>query len=491
MTERNSVPEFDRSDRRALPYRKVPGARLTKGPESEEHQEYFLKVTGGQLLVLGEHERCLWEALDGASNFAEIAGKFRAQFGIALRDAELARFLADMLDAGAVERLAQPLERPPRLVALAAPTPKKVALGAAAADAADAAADAAGAAERGNPAAGGATDRRAEMARVADERRRAAMSVKRPWQWHMGNPERFLAILALWIWPFRHVALLSLPFLIGAALLIGIKHQQDYYNDWAIIVTSLPQWPALWVVEHCTTWPARWYGASVLTCYGGKITEWQLKIFLGIFIRVHLEEDESLKKLPRRERLWTAASPLLYRLMQFGISMPLWLMLRQTHPIASKFMLFMAFMGFASFLMCCIPFIPLYGYKFLSTLLENEHLYSSALRLVTHRLKGRPAPVTMSTAERWGLAWMGGVTIIFSTLYLGHLMYNVNAYVVTSLGGFGVALMFVITGAGAAYFIVMARFLKKLRALKRVSRVGQGPGGPAAADAAPHQLVGP
>src|SRR5512146_2856380 len=105
MTKRGSVPEFDRDDRRVLPYRRAAGARLTKGPPRDEGSDYFLKTPDGELLVLGEHERCLWEALDGASTFADIADKFEAQFGIDLGDAEFAKFLADMLDTGAVERL--------------------------------------------------------------------------------------------------------------------------------------------------------------------------------------------------------------------------------------------------------------------------------------------------------------------------------------------------------------------------------------------------
>ncbi len=100
------APEFDPDERRPLPYRRVPGPRLSIGGTDDE-PEYFLKVPGGPLLVLREQERFLWELLDGTPLFAEIGRRFQARFGARRAPDDFRTFIAELLAAEAVERIAE------------------------------------------------------------------------------------------------------------------------------------------------------------------------------------------------------------------------------------------------------------------------------------------------------------------------------------------------------------------------------------------------
>ncbi len=478
MTDASAAPGFDPdgfdpSDRHPLPYRRVPGLRLSQAASSGEESEYFLKAPTGQLLVLRVQERFLWELLDGRSSFAGIESRFRARFGAGLAPAHFAKFLAELIELRAVEHIPGSEHR----ALLATRNVKKIEL----------VVDGPAEPEPGNwrteAGIGAAAPRRGNAS--AGRRRGGAMAgmgggaagglregIKSLWSRRLGNPDRFLAALARVFWPIRYVAWLLIPFL-AVAFLISIKHSDQYFADWTALITSIPQWPCLWLAEHVTTWSARIAEGVVIYGFGGRVQEASVKLFLGLFIRIHLDES-SVKTMPRRQKLWIASSPLVWRLAIFAVSMPVWIMYRTSHPIASQIALFMAFMGLVTFIMCCCPLIPLYGYKFLSTLLDQENLYGRSFRFLLLKIKGRAAPDPMTLAERWGLVLMAVGTTLFSSLYLGHIFYSASVWTANNLNGVGGWFIVALLTAFVAYILSLWRFSRKLRAMHRAARVRNG-----------------
>src|ERR1051325_2926116 len=102
-----------------LPYRRVPGARLSEGRTTPQGTDYFLKTPSGELLALGEGERFLWDLLDGTNAFEEIEQKFRLRFGATIAQSDLLEFIAELIAAGAVEAVPegelQPTPEAPRV----------------------------------------------------------------------------------------------------------------------------------------------------------------------------------------------------------------------------------------------------------------------------------------------------------------------------------------------------------------------------------------
>ncbi len=452
-------PEFDPDERRPLPYRRAPGARLSSGGTDDE-PEYFLRVPGGQLLVLREQERFLWELLDGTCSSAEIGRRFRARFGTGLAPDDFPNFIADLLAAGAIERISDS-ERV-RKIQLDSGNPATVPSGG-------------GATMGARRQAGIGRPRGGMMRRGGREGAGFRAGLKNIWSWKAGNPDRIFAALASVFWPIRYVGWLLIP-LVLVGFLISVKHENEYFLDMHTLIISVPLWPCLWLAEHFTTWTGKIFEGTVIYGFGGTVQRVDIKLFMGLFLRCHLEET-TVKSMKRRQKLWIAASTLLWRLFCWAFPMLIWAMLRPTRPIIALIAAWEAFMGLASFLVCSCPLIPLYGYKFLETLLDQENLYGRSLRFLWLKMRGRPTPEVMTIADRWGLAIMSvGTTICFS-LFVLHVMYSADVWTIQAMAGLGAWLAFAHMAACGFYFFAVWRFSRKLRAMHRAERVRDGPVG--------------
>lgn len=470
MAEAFPDVEFDLYDKPTVPYRRRPGLQdLIRGSAEDNDGEYFLKTPGGQLLVLREEERLLWLLLDGSTSFTEIQVRFRNEFGHTLSAANFARFIGELIDAGVVERVAHvPLTMPdatsirrvelsdgPAWTGPAIPFP-------------------------GSGPRAGRRGRGAAMRGGRGRRGRTREAMRTFWSVRLGNPERLLDTLAAIYWPIRYLGWLLIPLLLGASL-ITIKHSDQYYADWTALIIQIPVlWPCLWAAEHVTTWSARVVEGMVIHGFGGRITEARIKVFLGIFIRLQLD-DPSTTAMPRRQKLWIAATPLLWRLVTFSVSIMVWAIYRPTHPVTAQIAMFMAAIGLITFVTAACPLLPLYGYKFLATLLDQENLRSRAFKYLGHRMRGGTAPDGMTLAERWGLVFMALGTALITSLFFLHILYHANSRAIDAMGGVGFWIGLSVLVLSGLYFVGLYRYARKLRAMQRVDRMREAPSDPSAA----------
>ena len=464
MTDAFLDLESEFNDTSPVPYRRVPGLALSLGSAEGEEAEYFLKARTGPPLILGERERLLWLLLDGSMTFGQIRRRFQSEFGHSLTATAFAKFLHELIQAGAVERVStEPRKTPDGSFV------RKIELAdnAARADGGPAIpfpGERPGAGRRGRGAMRGGGQRGTPI--------REAMRTF--WSFRLGNPERLLDRLTAIYWPIRYVGWLLIPLLLFASL-ITIKHSAQYYADWTALIVSIPVWPCLWAAEHVTTWSGRVVEGMVVHGFGGRITEARVKVFLGIFIRLQFDDESSTAKMSRRQKLWIAATPLIWRLVTFAVSIVVWVMYRPTHPMVAQVAMFMAAVGLITFVICACPLIPLYGYKFLATLLDQENLRGRAFQYLALKMRGQATPDAMSVAERWGLLLMAVGTALITSLYFLHILYHANSRAIDALGGFGFWIGLSLLGLFVLYVVSLYRYAGKLRAMQRVSRTGGAP----------------
>jgi hypothetical protein len=457
--------------------------QLVRGRTNEEGSEYFLKAASGQLLVFREKEQFLWEALDGTSSFADIQGRYRSRFGESLANSDFAKFLAELIQAGAVERMSEGAPRV-RAVTLAMPTVRKIELRAA---------NGAPAIESGRgKLAGPATDNaiRAERARMGGESSDNMWArIKRPYTCLLGNPENLFDGLAAVFWPMRYLSWVMIPGVV-LGVLICVKHHVQLLADMSLFSADTWSTPAIWLAEHFTALPAKIAEGMVIHGFGGRERALYLVFWMGIFVRFRLGEA-ALHSMTRRQKLWIEAVPLIWRLLCFVVAVLVWIMMRQTHPLVALVAFIEGFVAFFSFLYCACPILPLYGYNFLSILIGQEQLLWRALVLLRLMFAGRRAPEAMTVADRWGLALFGIATALFTIFFVGNIIYGYEIFFVGSfkstqraqslaqrgLLGLGGWLAFGFVTVCALYWYSLWRFAGKIRALGRVARVGQAPAG--------------
>lgn len=437
-----------------LRYRRAPGARLSRGGE----HEYFLKTSTGRLLVLGEREQFLWEAIDNVGSFEALKREFYSQFGTDLRPDDFAQFVSELTEAGALELLPQTEDEPERIRS----TTKLRRVQLAETDVRDVAGGGHPEPDRLSPGQGFGVRRkiggsRSDRARFKDF-----------WSWPIGNPEKLFDALARVFRPIRGIFWLLIPLII-MAFLISVKHRAQYFADWSTLVVSISGLPCSWLAIHATLWSGRIVEGTVIHAYGGRVTRVNMRVFLGFLLLVNID-DSSVKSMTRNQQLWVTASPLLWRLFVFSISMIIWVMYRQSHGLVAQTALFMAIMGLITFVVSSCPLLPSNGSRFLSILLGQENLRRRAFRFLWLKIRGLPAPQTMSLAERWGLVLMAVGTAVITSLFIGHIIYSTNAYMITRFDGVGGIISLALLTACVLYCLALWRFAGTIRALHRADR---------------------
>jgi hypothetical protein len=302
---------------------------------------------------------------------------------------------------------------------------------------------------------------------------------KEPFTLVLGDPDKFLRFLSAIFWPIRRVAWLLLPFTF-LSILIMIKHNREYTNDWLRVVFNVSWWPTLWIGEHIQNLITRVVEGMVIIGYGGAVHQFRIRAFLGVLLRGFVDET-SLKTMPLRCQLWAHASTLLVRATTFNAGTWVWIYYRDTHPTVSLIALFCSVLGAFTFLATACPLLPQEGYHILAAYTGQPDLMMRAYRVLGLRLRGRPVPAAMSKFEMWGLVWFALGIGLVSFVYVGYVWIGIDASAVQAMGGFGALIVIGVYALSAVYFFSLRRFARKMRALQQ--RLGSprgraGGGGP-------------
>ncbi len=268
------------------------------------------------------------------------------------------------------------------------------------------------------------------------------------------DPTRLLRIAHPLLVPLRYLVYL-IPLLLVPALLIAFRHHEEFADDmfrWFGRLSIV--WHALFglvTVNLLSTF------LSALIAYNLGIT---VSAFCVVFYFVvwprFMVRVGSIQELPRRERIWYYAAPVLLRLTIFSIAMLVWFNTRRMEGFPAKFSIALAIITQISILLAVIPLRESNGYWLLATLLDEPKLREKAANTLINRLRGRiNKNVDENVLVVYALA-----CALFMIAVIGVFLLLLGRYLESNLsGGVGVLALAVI---GAVLWLRIASKLKKV-----------------------------
>jgi hypothetical protein len=151
----------------------------------------------------------------------------------------------------------------------------------------------------------------------------------------------------------------------------------------------------------------------VFTACGGEVKTFGLTLSMGFHPRFYIDRSEMLQ-LPRQKQVWTFATPLLIRLGIIVIGVLTWYFMGRTKTALGTSAISLAYSAFFEFLFDSSPLLPTDGYYLLITLLKLPPSYIKRVYKTWDMiLSRRPLPKSLSTKEKLVLILIGGLSISF------------------------------------------------------------------------------
>lgn len=390
--------------------------REMTGPRGVRRYQVRNPATSEQF-ELGEEELFLCRQLDETEDPAAIQTAFTSRFGLSITAEQLADFYREMQDLGLLTA--------------------SVAAG-------DASIAAAQAVEPKAPEPEAASSSARE--RPSRQRRR----------WTLGNPERVAAWLARHLRGLRWSVWGLLPGL-PLALLILLHHQPLYLRELGKVGQfGFHLLLKLTVGLFCVNLLSRLLQAAVCTHYGGRVDEWGIRLGFGVIPRFFF--NHRLRDLPRRERLWIIATPLLVKLGFFVLGVLIWQFnLHASHQLGA-YGFVLGHLALGEVLFSINPLWRAAGYAWLTTYLEFPHLRERAFTVLRLSLRNAQPLKALSAREKYALLAYGVATLAYTLLLFGTILFIAAVHLEARFQGVGVLLFLVLL----AVFLTWA--LPRLRA---------------------------
>jgi hypothetical protein len=429
---------FTSSPTSALPYRARPDVVVSITPEKGGESQYFLKSVGGELFEFREQEHFLWKALNGTSSFADIAQAFRARFSQEIQAADFAEFMRELAASALIEHgvnAPETAEKPPRRIDLAYVRDEPIEYEA---------------------------NAQSEPAPPEERRWREPMSFV------LFNPNRLLRVLAFMFRPFHVLAWLIVPFAFFASLIV-LHRFAEYQLHFHSLLLLVPFWPALLIGELILNMLVRIVQGAVIRGHGGEVRQFIVRFVTGWWPRFNIDES-AVPHLSKHARLWLHASALLTYLATFAIGTTIWGVYRRSDTMLADIGLGFGQLGIWIFVFRAFPLFPLDGYRWLATAVDQPRLRDRAIQFLGMRMKGRAAPETMTSYDRWGLALFGAGTVICTTIWVGWVVTMFSSTVVSEFRGLGFVVLMVLFSISVLYILAVRRTAKQRDALHRAER---------------------
>ncbi|MBA2748927.1 MAG: efflux RND transporter periplasmic adaptor subunit [Tatlockia sp.] len=151
----------------------------------------------------------------------------------------------------------------------------------------------------------------------------------------------------------------------------------------------------------------------VFTACGGEVKNFGLTLSMGFHPRFYIDRSEMFQ-LPRQKQVWTFATPLLIRLGIIVLGVLTWYFMGGTETALGTSAISLAHSAFFEFLFDSSPLLPTDGYYLLVTLLKLPPNYiKKVYKTWDMILSRRPLPKSLSTKEKLALILIGGLSISF------------------------------------------------------------------------------
>ena len=418
-----------------IPYRRAADVSVSAGKQKGESR-FFLKAPGGTVFTFREQEHFLWKSLDGHLSVGDLERAFGAEFGLKLTLDDLSAFIADGVRCGLIERTGDPGSAFD-LAAARRPKPARP-------DGAPGQ-DAKAKGQRPNE----------PLPQKAGTRHVTPIG-REPWTIIIGDPTRLFAVLGFVFGGLRHVKWFVFPAALFATMIL-MKNSPQFQSDWRKITTSVPWWPFMYTYEHFLNFVARVTEGTILQANGAPVRYIGVRFLMGVILRGFIDEHAA-RTMPEAVRLWSKAGVLLIRLALFSLAAFLWIMLRQTHPVAAESALFVCVLSFILFCVNACPFVPAEGYELLGAFVNKSRLAIRAFRFIGISLGGGEIPEAMSDSERAGLGIFALGTFLLTTYLLTRIIIDMGNFIAGALGGLGYLIMTIIIIAAIVYIRLAIKF---------------------------------
>ena len=323
--QQTAVDEADASGRhpQAVPFLQVGSLSSTRRDPATGTSTYFIKTSGSEILEFGEREYFLWRLLDGKSALADIEQKFKARFAVTLTAEQFGRFIDQLIECGAVERV-EPNEAAPSsprpLPIIASSEPPEHAL----------------------------------PMRTAFRRRGISLF----------DPSIALRALDTLFGPSRFFRWLLLPSLAGVLLWFSL--------DPSVSTTPMP---TLQLAEAFVVIGLALLAVGVMSPLSQAVTASFLGypshgcriVFRGWLLPTLVFDDIEWYRIPSHHVLTVVGAPCVARLALFVGGAGAWLATRETGDWFNALSLVVTVIALASFLVSTAPFLPTQGRRWLAT----------------------------------------------------------------------------------------------------------------------------
>lgn len=425
-----------------LPVRLSDDAEVTPSEASNgEERFYFLRLAAsGEIFEFGEGEYFIISHLNAASPLRSIQEALNAKYQIVCSLQGLEAFVAELLEMGVLVETARSAEGNAREESRSAPN------------------ESASAFEFAPEVALGRGAERSTT-RLKDP-------MRGPFRWPLFDPTRLFRMLGYAFSPFRYATWLLMPGVLMAGLIL-FHRQLDLIVDFRALMettSGLPVNLPIFILSlFAVNLTSRLTQGTVAQRHGANVRYFGLQLFLGIFPRFYVDR-EGFKSLSRRGQLWAHGAPLVARLWLFVFGTFVWVTYRQTGTWLSDVGLMIGQAGLFAFVFTAIPLVPIDGYHWLATYLDQPHMRLRGFRLIGMWLRGRPAPETLGGGAKFALASFTIASVLYTLLLLSLLYLYLGAVLEGEYRGTGVALFLGIFALSVLWFISMRIAMRKRRA---------------------------
>lgn len=287
--------------------------------------------------------------------------------------------------------------------------------------------------------------------------------------WHLFDSDGFFYILSGWLRPLRYTVY-ALPFLCIIAA-IGLFQNLRYLAvDINAFLKPLPLLQHLlfsMVTVNLITQLGRGVTGSH---FGVETPSFGIRLLFGILPRFNVVLGD-FEWLPKNQKLWVYASPMLGRLWLFSLGIFLWLMARNTGTQLSYIALGIAMFSTFSLILVANPLIKTSGYHVLSTLMGMPNLKQKANRALFARFSKRATALVDDDESQFALRMYALASFLFLFAVVGVVGIVAARWLELNYQGTGVALFLTV------FTYLVLRFRRQMRHRRAIMRTNRGAGG--------------
>ncbi len=342
-------------------------------------KQYVVKnPTNGSSFEFGEEEYFLCESINGTSTPSQIVAAFKSRFDLAITEADLQDFLAQIQDYGLLEPC-------PTGIIENKESPSPMLL---------------------------------DTSNKLDENEHHKSKQKtKIYIWLLPNATKVFQFIATTLKAFnllfRCLTWALIPGLI-VALFTLINNQDIFWDDLRYIMTGgIPFLLHFLLNITLISLVVKTAQCIVFAACGGEVEKFGLTLTMGFHPRFYVDRTKMFQ-LPRQKQIWTFATPLLFRLGIMVLGVLVWYFTGRTKTALGTSAILLAHSAFFEFLFDSSPLLPTDGYYLLVTVLKLPPTYIKRVYKVWDMiLSRRPLPKSLPAKEKLFLLLIGFLSIGF------------------------------------------------------------------------------